>query len=147
MSGPVVRRPQRLGWGRRQWQRGCTLLAWGVYAVLWLPLVTWLAWLLGLHAAWQRLYVQQSAVDPFVLVALPVIALVCGLLLIGWAEYSRRRHADADQRRRRPDVGPDRLREGLGAPAHVAQTLRQQRHVTVHLDAHARPREARVHPP
>lgn len=147
MSAPVIRRPQQLGWHRRQWQRGCTLLAWTLYAWLLLPLLTWLAWLIGLRAAWQRLYVEQNAVDPFVLGALPVIALLCGLLLIGWAEYNRRRHANADRRRRRADVDEATVQTLLGAPAEVASALRQHRLLTVRLDADARPHQVEVHRP
>ncbi|KAF1017636.1 MAG: hypothetical protein GAK31_00904 [Stenotrophomonas maltophilia] len=141
---PVIVRPERLARPQRFLQRMATLLAWSAYAWLWVPLVTLVAWLLGLHAGWQRLYLQRNAVDPFVLAALPVIALLCGLLLIGWAEYNRARFADADRRARRADVADAAVQARLQAPAQVVQALRQHRVVTVSMDEQARPVAARA---
>ena len=136
---PVIVRPERLARQKRFLQRAATLLAWSAYAWLWVPLVTLGAWVLGLQAGWDRLYLQRNAVDPFILAALPIIALLCGLLLIGWAEYNRARFADADRRLRRSDVADAAVRERLQAPAQVMHTLRRHRVVTVRMDEQARP--------
>ncbi|AWH38184.1 poly-beta-1,6-N-acetyl-D-glucosamine biosynthesis protein PgaD [Stenotrophomonas sp. ZAC14D1_NAIMI4_6] len=139
---PVIVRPERLARQQRALQRAATLLAWSGYAWLWVPLVTLVAWVLGLQAGWDRLYLQRNAVDPFILAALPIIALLCGLLLIGWAEYNRARFADADRRLRRSDVADAAVRERLQAPAQVMHTLRRHRVVTVRMDEQARPVKA-----
>ncbi|AWH47338.1 poly-beta-1,6-N-acetyl-D-glucosamine biosynthesis protein PgaD [Stenotrophomonas sp. ZAC14A_NAIMI4_1] len=139
---PVIVRPERLARQKRFLQRAATLLAWSAYAWLWVPLATLVAWVLGLQAGWDRLYLQRNAVDPFILAALPIIALLCGLLLIGWAEYNRTRFADADRRLRRPDVADAAVRERLQAPAQVMHTLRRHRVVTVRMDEQARPVKA-----
>lgn len=139
---PVIVRPERLARQQRALQRAATLLAWSAYAWLWVPLVTLVAWVLGLQAGWDRLYLQRNAVDPFILAALPIIALLCGLLLIGWAEYNRARFADADHRLRRSDVADAAVRERLQAPAQVMHTLRRHRVVTVRMDEQARPVKA-----
>jgi len=139
---PVIVRPERLARQQRALQRAATLLAWSAYAWLWVPLVTLVAWVLGLQAGWDRLYLQRNAVDPFILAALPIIALLCGLLLIGWAEYNRARFTDADRRLRRSDVADAAVRERLQAPAQVMHTLRRHRVVTVRMDEQARPVKA-----
>jgi len=139
---PVIVRPERLARQKRFLQRAATLLAWSAYAWLWVPLVTLVAWVLGLQAGWDRLYLQRNAVDPFILAALPIIALLCGLLLIGWAEYNRARFADADRRLRRSDVADAAVRERLQATAQVMHTLRRHRVVTVRMDEQARPVKA-----
>ncbi|WP_313420749.1 poly-beta-1,6-N-acetyl-D-glucosamine biosynthesis protein PgaD [Stenotrophomonas sp.] len=139
---PVIVRPERLARQQRALQRAATLLAWSAYAWLWVPLVTLVAWVLGLQAGWDRLCLQRNAVDPFILAALPIIALLCGLLLIGWAEYNRARFADADRRLRRSDVADAAVRERLQAPAQVMHTLRRHRVVTVRMDEQARPVKA-----
>ncbi len=139
---PVIVRPERLARQQRALQRAATLLAWSAYAWLWVPLVTLVAWVLGLQAGWDRLYLQRNAVDPFILAALPIIALLCGLLLIGWAEYNRARFADADRRLRRSDVADAAVGERLQAPAQLMHTLRRHRVVTVRMDEQARPVKA-----
>jgi len=139
---PVIVRPERLARQKRFLQRAATLLAWSAYAWLWVPLVTLIAWVLGLQAGWDRLYLQRNAVDPFILAALPIIALLCGLLLIGWAEYNRARFADADRRLRRSHVADAAVRKRLQAPAQVMHTLRRHRVVTVRMDEQARPVKA-----
>ncbi|AWH54383.1 poly-beta-1,6-N-acetyl-D-glucosamine biosynthesis protein PgaD [Stenotrophomonas sp. ESTM1D_MKCIP4_1] len=136
---PVIVRPERLARQQRFLQRAATLLAWSAYAWLWVPLITLIAWLVGLRAGWERLFLLRNAVDPFFLAALPIIALFCGLLLIGWAEYNRARFADADDRQRRSDVADAAVRARLQAPAQVMHTLRRHRVVTVRMDDQARP--------
>lgn len=144
MNPPLIEKPERISRARRTVGGAVTAAGWLVYAWLWVPLLTFLAWLVGIRTAWQRLYLEQNAVDPFVLAALPVIALLCGLLLIGWAEYNRVRFAKADQRRRRNDVDEEAVTDRLGAPAEVAEMLRSERVVTVSLDATAQPKAARA---
>jgi len=101
--------------------------------------VTLVAWVLGIHAGWERLYLQRNAVAPFILASLPIIALLCGLLLIGWADYNRARFADADRRLRRSDVADAAVQVRLQAPPQVMHTLRRHRVVTVRMDEQARP--------
>jgi len=139
---PVILRPERLGRQQRLLQRATTLLAWSAYAWLWAPVITLVAWLFGIQIGWERLVLQRTAEDPFILAALPVIALFCGLLLIGWAEYNRVRFADADRRSRRPDVADAAVQARLHAPAQVMHTLRRHRVVTVRMDEQARPVKA-----
>ncbi|HBK46700.1 MAG TPA: poly-beta-1,6-N-acetyl-D-glucosamine biosynthesis protein PgaD, partial [Xanthomonadaceae bacterium] len=98
---PLIRLPDRMGHSRRLAQGALTAGAWMLYFYLWVPLLTLLAWALGLQTAYIRLYLEQNAIDPFLLLSLPVIALVCAAALIGWAEYNRARFANADERRRR----------------------------------------------
>ncbi len=146
MNPPLIEKPESINRARRSVAGAVTAAGWLVYAWLWVPLLTLLAWVIGIRTAWQRLYLEQNAVDPFILAALPVIALVCGLLLIGWAEYNRTRFADADKRRRRKDVDEEAVTERLGAPPEVADALRSNRVVTVSLDAAAQPILARPSP-
>ncbi|WP_312710257.1 poly-beta-1,6-N-acetyl-D-glucosamine biosynthesis protein PgaD [Stenotrophomonas sp.] len=101
--------------------------------------MTLVAWILGLQAGWERLYLQRNAFDPFILAALPIIALLCGLLLIGWAEYNRARFADADRRLRRSDVADAAVRARVQASEQVMHALRRHRVVTVRMDGQARP--------
>jgi biofilm PGA synthesis protein PgaD len=139
MNPPLINRPDRVGRVRHTVLRLATAVLWAFYAYLWVPLLTLVAWLLGIHTVYQRLYLEQNAVDPFVLASLPVIALVCAVLLIGWAEYNRVRFADADERRRRGDVTETAVDDKLGAEHELGEVLRRHRVISVTLDEHAAP--------
>lgn len=139
MNPPLINRPDRVSRLRHTVLGFFTAVLWACYAYLWVPLLTLLAWLLGMHTVYQRLYLEQNAVDPFVLASLPIIALICAVLLIGWAEYNRARFADADERRRRSDVKESAIDDKLGAEHALGETLRRHRVISVTLDASATP--------
>lgn len=139
MNPPLIDQPEAVSRSRRTIAGVITLLGWLAYAWLWVPVLTLVAWAVGIRTAWQRLYLEHNAVDPFILASLPVIAIVCGLLLIGWAEYNRARFTDADERKRRKDVDEDAVSERLGAPLQVSEALRAHRVVTVTLNDDALP--------
>ena len=70
---------------------------------------------------------------------LPVIALICGVVLIGWAEYNRVRFSKADRRKRRVKTNEEQVRISLGASPALAAKLRDGRIVRLALDDDARP--------
>ncbi|PJK01363.1 poly-beta-1,6-N-acetyl-D-glucosamine biosynthesis protein PgaD [Lysobacteraceae bacterium NML91-0213] len=139
MKPPIIDHSRRRSRGRRAATGAVTAAAWALYAWLWAPLITALAWLLGVQTAWFQLYLRQHEIDLFVLSLLPLIALTSGALLIGWAEYNRVRFAKADHRRRRPAIDEDSVRSALGATPVLAEKLRDGRIVHVALDDDARP--------
>ena len=142
MTPPIIDRPERQGRGRRTLFTVLTGTAWLVYFYLWLPLITLVAWVLGVHTAYGRLYLQQNAVDPFLLLALPVIALVCAVLLLVWAEYNRARFQGEDRRKAVASIDDDAVAVALGADAATAAALRGGRNMALALDAQARPASA-----
>lgn len=139
MNPPLIDQPEAVSRARRTLAGVIALVGWLAYAWLWVPVLTLVAWALGIRTAWQRLYLDHDALEPFILASLPVIAVVCGLLLIGWAEYNRARFTDADERKRRKDVNEEAVGERLGASLQVAEALRAHRVVTVKLDDDAQP--------
>lgn len=127
---------------RKRLGRGfLTAVAWLVYAYLWTPLITALGWLLGVRWAHKQLAGTKPLEDPFVVLSLPVIALVCGLLMVGWAEYNRRKFMHADRRRRRHEVDPREVAKAFGVSDQTAHRLRTQRISHVALDEDAYPQE------
>ena len=142
MKPPIIDHTHTRGPGKRFASGALTAAAWSLYAWLWVPLITAVAWFLGIRTAYLRLYLYENEIDTFLLAALPLIALVCGVLLIGWAEYNRARFADADRRKRREKVGDEQVRVALGATAMLAAKLRDGRIVQVALDDDARPTAA-----
>jgi len=139
MTPPIIDHMPARGPRRRFASGALTAAAWTVYAWLWVPLITAVAWFVGVRTAYLRLYMYENEIDAFLLLSLPVIALVCGILLIGWAEYNRARFANADRRKRRVKTDQEQVRVGLGASAALAARLRDGRIVRLALDDDARP--------
>jgi len=126
-------RLQRTAWGF------VTIAFWAFYFYLWAPLVTLISWLLGGRMAWAQLYEQKQTVDPFVVIALPVMLVCCSVLLIAWAEYNRMRFAGKDRRNARADVSLEEIAHNLGASPALAAQLSAGKSVTLHMDDMARP--------
>ncbi len=147
MTPPIIDRPERQGTARRTAYGTVTAGLWLLYFYLWLPLVTLLAWVVGVRTGYGRLYVEQNAVDPFLLMALPVIALVCGAVLLAWAEYNRARFSGEERRQPVADIGIAEVATLLGADVATAGMVRDARVVTITLDDKARPSAAALMAP
>ena len=146
MTPPIINVPERQGRAQHSISRMFTALAWLGYLYLWLPLVTLVAWALGMHRTYALMYRDQHAVEPFLLLSLPLIAMACAIVLLGWAEYNRARFGGPERRRPMPPVDDVQVAVGLGADAATADTLRGNRIVVLALDAQARPTAALARP-
>ena len=137
---PIIMRPERQGMARRTLYGIATALLWAVYLYLLLPVVTLVAWLLGMRRAAGTLFGDVETVDPFLLIQLPLIALACAATLVAWAEYNRIRFQGNDHRKSAPHVAPAQLGHALGASDGIGPKLRgESRILTVTLDPAARP--------
>ncbi len=144
MSRPdwIIHRPQLQPFAQRTLWRMVTVLMWALYLYLLAPLLTLVMWLLGFRIASQQLQEREYGVDPFVLLSLPLMALACALLLIGWAEYNRRRFSGPDRRRHHDRIARSEVALALGASQEVMRQLDQGRITVLHMDDEAHPRGA-----
>lgn len=139
---PLIERPELQGIGRSALFASLTGLAWGVWAYLWLPVITLVAWLMGI-----RLFRGQVAlVDPEPYVVFlgwwgVTIAGVLVLLLM-WAVYNILRYSgDRNRRRSTPALALEDVADGFGVDPELVRRLRACRIVTI--DPHAF-REAKI---
>ncbi|QCO67810.2 poly-beta-1,6-N-acetyl-D-glucosamine biosynthesis protein PgaD [Luteimonas yindakuii] len=139
MTPPIIDHRRQRSRGRQVASSALTAAAWAVYASLWLPLLTAVAWYAGVRTAYSHIYLKQHEVDAFLLLWVPAIALGCGVLLIGWAEYNRIRFSKKDRRQRRSEVHADTVSAGLGVSAALAARMRSGRITRVALDQDANP--------
>ncbi|MEN5426178.1 poly-beta-1,6-N-acetyl-D-glucosamine biosynthesis protein PgaD [Stenotrophomonas pennii] len=126
-------RLQRTAWGF------VTIAFWAFYFYLWAPVVTLVSWLVGGRLAWLQLYERKQQLDPFLVIALPVLLIGCAALLILWAEYNRYRFAGKERRAPRVDVALAEIARDLGASDALARQLSGAKAVTLHMDDDARP--------
>ena len=124
---------------------GVTGVFWLLYLYLWLPLITLVMWLLGVNNALVELYIPEGRVDVYLLVTLPVIALVCTVMLSVWAEYNRQRFQGMDRRASVESVGIEMMARSLGAASEVAAAMRGGKHMTLTMSDEATPIAVREH--
>ena len=126
-------RLQRTAWGF------VTLVFWAFYFYLWAPVLTLISWLVGGRLAWVQLYERKQQLDPFLIIALPVLLVGCAALLIVWAEYNRFRFSGKERRAPRIDVAHADIARDLGATDALARQLASAKAVMLHMDDDARP--------
>lgn len=121
-----------------------TLVAWVLYAFLWLPLITLVAWLLGVRTTYIELYLQNQRFDPTLAITLPLLALACATLLIGWAEWNRWRFGDRERRAAHDDVALADVAAALHADGTLGDRLSAAKSAVLTMDAEGRPVDVRV---
>jgi biofilm PGA synthesis protein PgaD len=81
-----------------------TLIAWVIWMYLWLPVVTLVAWYLGV-----RIFVREIVIpDPRTMLAVSIgyllVVVIMGIVLLVWSQYNLRRFGGHDRRRTPPPV-------------------------------------------
>lgn len=133
--------------GVRTLQGIVTLLAWVAYAWLWLPVITVVAWMLGVRTSFVELRVRTYEFDQDTFGILFTLAVVATVILIGWAEYNRHKFGGQDRRMPAENVGVNEIAQSLRASPEVAQQLSQARSITLAMGDDARPMGVHRHLP
>ncbi len=121
-----------------------TLLAWSGYLYLWLPLITLLAWTLGLHTAWTEWVRQHQSVDVGALALAAGVSFALCMTLVLWAEHDRRRFTGKERRSRAQDVASTEVARNLGASTEVLTALQGAAVVRVHCRSDGSPESVEV---
>ena len=138
-NSDTLSRSHRVFWG------GVTGVFWLLYLYLWLPLITLVMWLLGVNNALVELYIPEGRVDAYLLVTLPLIALVCAAVLTVWAEYNLQRFKGMERRVGSEQIGIEMIAHTLGASGEVAAAMRDGKRMTLTMSDEATPVAVREH--
>jgi biofilm PGA synthesis protein PgaD len=135
----IIDRPWRQPRLHRSFFGLVTAAFWLVYAYLWLPLLTLALWAIGIRNASFELYLREHQVEPFLLVALPLLAIASATLLIAWAEYNRFRFSDKDRRSAHVNIGHDEVAAAFGASMETARGLSDSKVAVLNMNDAAQP--------
>jgi biofilm PGA synthesis protein PgaD len=138
-NSDALSRSHHVFWG------GITGVFWLLYLYLWLPLITLVMWLLGVNNAVVEVYLPEGRVDAYLLVTVPLIALVCAVVLAVWAEYNLLRFRGEDRRVGSELVGIEMIAHTLGASGEVAAAMRGGKQMTLTMSDEATPVAVREH--
>ncbi|WP_133498509.1 poly-beta-1,6-N-acetyl-D-glucosamine biosynthesis protein PgaD [Cognatilysobacter terrigena] len=115
-----------------------TLAAWVLYAYLWLPLITVIAWLLGVRTSYVELYVRNNRIDEMMLLTIAIIGVIATVVLVAWAEWNRHRFSGPDRRSNPGNVQLPEVAESLGAPMELSDRLAGAKSMTLAMGEDAR---------
>lgn len=134
---PLIRRPLAQRRSYRRFYQLATLVAWGGWLYLFVPLITLLLWLSGLRTAWTQAPVADRAGGGDVQ-SIAIAALISAFALIVWGELERRRFAGSPPR---PVSEHDEVRsvsEGMHIPLRDVYRLRDGRRALVNFTPEGR---------
>lgn len=141
MSKLVINNPGGANWMQRLTQRGMTLFFWVVFGLLFRPVLTLLAWLLGghffseamIHNSGYLLLLERLG---FYLLVIVIISAA----LIGWANYNLLRFRNNERRTRQPVPVSLAAQAAFYAVDEAALgELQQQRQMVLQFDEQGRP--------
>lgn len=141
MSNLIINNPGGASWMQRLTQRGMTLFFWVVFGLLFRPVLTLLAWLLGGHFFSEAMihnsgYLLLLERFGFYLLVIVIISLV----LIGWANYNLLRFRNNERRNRQPDpVSLAAQAAFYAVDEDLLGRLQQQKHMVLEIDEQGRP--------
>ncbi|MFZ5492923.1 MAG: poly-beta-1,6-N-acetyl-D-glucosamine biosynthesis protein PgaD [Pseudomonadota bacterium] len=95
----IIERPDLQGWPLVLGSRLITAAMWVLYVYLWLPLLTLLAWAIGIEAAYEQMVAlggYRIAAELWAFFA--TVILIMGGLLLGWARINFYRFRGPDRR-------------------------------------------------
>ena len=121
---PIIEQPERASATQRVVSRVLTAAAWAAYVWLIAPLLTSLAWALGLRYAWLELSAPLLAGTGTPGLLLPILAGIGAGLLLGWGEFNRWRFTGVERRRATPPVSDAVVAAAINAPLDLPKRMR-----------------------
>jgi biofilm PGA synthesis protein PgaD len=132
----IINRPERQKPLQRLTSAFITMIAWALWVSLWLPLLTLIAWLLGL----QDVYIKLGLNHPFQaaqnLDTVLSVGCVCAFSLGAWAFYNRMRFGGKQRRHANRVIDVQEMAPALEASVDTARYLRMRRRSVVQFDEH-----------
>lgn len=112
-----------------------TMVAWTLWISLWLPVLTLIAWSLGLEDAYRQLGLVHPLHAAGDLSMVLVVALACALSIGSWSQYNRMRFAGKQRRRGNRHLDVAEMAPALATSVETARELRAARRSVVHFTA------------
>ena len=120
----------------RRRDRILTTAMWVLYGYLWLPLISLLAWYLGVRFAYD-LVIRAGGLESLltILFWFGIVLMGTAIIIVGWSAVQRGRFARHERRIWSPSLDPEAERRYWDLPEDVFQCLRRDQRLLVRLDA------------
>ncbi|HEX7816130.1 poly-beta-1,6-N-acetyl-D-glucosamine biosynthesis protein PgaD [Dyella sp.] len=129
----MIQRPEHQRPLQRVMFGAITVVAWVIWASLWIPLITALAWTVGLGDVYVQLDLGHPLHGGGDLDIVLVDAVACVSLFCSWSGYNHLRFAGKEKRRGNKPVTVEQVARGIGASTITAKTMQGQRRSVVYV--------------
>ncbi len=130
-SGLIIERPELQPRAQRAIYGTVTAVAWVVWAYLWLPLVTLIAWYFGVRAFIREIVIPDQMTLFLTAVTYVTVIIVLGGSLLVWSQYNLRRFGDAERRTAPIPVSREEVLAWFEIPAETLDEMRSGGSVVV----------------
>jgi biofilm PGA synthesis protein PgaD len=120
----VIQRPKHQCPMQRLLFAAITLLAWMAWTALWLPLITLLAWTLGLRIGYAELLLREHSQGSHDLQTMLTIFAMCALMVAVWSSYNYLRYGRLKRQHRSALVDGGAIARALGVQHPTAMYMR-----------------------
>jgi len=117
-----------------------TTALWALYGYLWLPLISLVAWYMGLDFAYEKV-IQAGGPDELMVLLLwfSIVCLVSLLIVVTWSGFQYSKYKGAGERRTTaPVLDPEAEREFWQIEESLQQEMKTAKVQTISLDDDAR---------
>ncbi|WP_043693617.1 poly-beta-1,6-N-acetyl-D-glucosamine biosynthesis protein PgaD [Luteibacter sp. 9133] len=127
----VIQRPERQSRVQKAVFGTVTVFAWVAWAFLWMPLITFAAWVFGARSAWVQFYVENRIGDGGDIDVIFLVALLCALVFTSWSGYNHARFAGRQKRRGNKPFTVEETAREIGASTDDALRIQAHRRAVV----------------
>ncbi|WP_233843105.1 poly-beta-1,6-N-acetyl-D-glucosamine biosynthesis protein PgaD [Dyella sp. 2HG41-7] len=129
----VINRPERQPTLHRTFFAIITIVAWTMWVSLWLPVLTLIAWLLGLGDMYKQLGLIHPLHAANNLSMIVTVAVICALSIGSWSQYNRIRFSGKQRRRGNRTLDIAEMAPALATSVETARHLRAKRRSVIHF--------------
>ncbi|MFZ0301710.1 MAG: poly-beta-1,6-N-acetyl-D-glucosamine biosynthesis protein PgaD [Terracidiphilus sp.] len=108
---PIIARPEKQSWEQRLTSRTLSGIAWGIWLILWMPVLTTLLWIFGTRVTY--IYIIRAP-DETSLLLIFLIMFICNMIVSSWTSYNYIRFARKTRRRGAEPVSHERVGAQFG---------------------------------
>lgn len=119
----IIDQPRLQGRTQRVMSGAVTAVAWFIWAYLWLPLVTLVAWYFGVRSFVREVIIPDSSTVIWTGVTYLVIIFLLGVVLLTWSRYNLRRFGGSDRRSATAPLTADEVTAWFGISHETLATL------------------------
>ncbi|MET0254284.1 MAG: poly-beta-1,6-N-acetyl-D-glucosamine biosynthesis protein PgaD [Luteibacter sp.] len=127
----VIQRPERQSRTQKALFGTITIVAWLIWGFLWLPLLTFAAWIFGVRSAWLQFYVEHRIGDGGDIDVVFLVALLSALVFTSWSGYNHARFAGRQKRRGNQPFSVEQTAAEIGASTEDAVRIQSHRRAVV----------------
>lgn len=132
---PIIDVPHLLSHSRRRNEAAFTAVMWSLYAYLWTPLISLLAWWAGLDIAYESMIADGGLEGLFSVLRWYIVSITLIFIVIAaWSSSNRRRFRNKERRRFIPPVNDLDLMAHFGIESGQLEMMRGASVMSINLD-------------